>query len=1080
MNIDLAKARDIFLAAVEKSDVSEKNAFVDQACGTDGELRRHVNVLLSAHQQSGSFLDKGALADATIDSPITEKLGMQVGPYKLLQELGEGGMGIVYMAEQTEPVSRRVALKIVKPGMDTRHVIARFEAEGQALAMMEHPNIANVLDAGQTDSGRPYFVMELVKGVSVTQYCDEQHLTPTERLKLFMSVCQAVQHAHHKGVIHRDIKPSNILVALYDDQPVPKVIDFGVAKAMNQRLTEKTIFTRYGQVVGTLEYMSPEQAKLNQLDIDTRSDIYSLGVLLYELLTGSTPINKTRLRSSELDELLRAIREEDPPTPSTRLASSATLPVLAANRNTEPKKLAGLLRGDLDWIVMKAVAKERSQRYQTAEALAADVQRHLHDKPIEARRPSTISRAARFVRRNKLAVVMTTLVFLSCTLAASLGVVTYWGHLEKIAEAARAERQRWARETAMPTIKRLLADGRTVLAFRQAKDVQIVLPDDPAFQELWDSLTATVTFKIDPPGTKVFIRDWDAVDDPWWEVGETPLVDVTLPRGDFRFRYVKQGYITREFQSEYQWDGPQSLTKNWGIPEDMVLVDGVRAARWNRLPVDLGDFLIDRHEVSNVQFQGFVDAGGYEDPEYWTDLEFVRDSETLTWQQAMQNFHDTTGDPGPATWHEGRYPHGQADYPVSGVSWYEAMAFAKFSGKSLPTVHHWQWSAFTGEPGRTIGLSNFSQDGPARVGAYQGITRVDVYDMAGNVEEWCWNMDFQGCRCLRGGAWSEAGYRFLSGDAASPWDRSETYGFRCIRYLDASSPAPATLQPWQRRTEYLANYKRQPFESLRSWYRYDDKSKLPLNEQPVEPKNRLSGEFRHEIVRIDAAYNQERFDIHFFVPLEQRKTYETIVYGPTANAWFARQFPGGESVELVTRLVGTGRMVCWPIQKGTYERGIDELTIPLPQTVQVRDMFVAAAKDIARTLDYLHTRSDVNTDRIVYLGYSAGVFNAVLVSAMYPGLRAAIMIDGGYPPHGPSPERDVFHPVHFTRHVKIPVLMINGLYDTNFPYQSSQLPFFEDLGTKVKKHVRLENGHGKSAETIVRETEKWFRATLAD
>ncbi len=268
----------------------------------------------------------------TLDQPITEKPGTQIGPYKLLQEIGEGGMGVVYMAEQKQPIERRVALKIIKPGMDTRQVIARFEAEEQALAMMDHPNIAKVLDAGTTDSGRPYFVMELVNGIPVTQYCDEQHLTARERLELFIPICQAVQHAHQKGIIHRDIKPSNILIALYDGRPVPKVIDFGVAKATGGQLTEKTMFTDLGQIVGTLEYMSPEQAQRNQLDIDTRSDVYSLGVLLYELLTGDTPFNKQRLRSAAIDELLRIIREEEPPKPSTKLSSSDTLPSVAANR----------------------------------------------------------------------------------------------------------------------------------------------------------------------------------------------------------------------------------------------------------------------------------------------------------------------------------------------------------------------------------------------------------------------------------------------------------------------------------------------------------------------------------------------------------------------------------------------------------------------------------------------------------------------------------------------------------------------------------------------------------------------------
>jgi WD40 repeat protein/serine/threonine protein kinase len=422
--------KQIFAQALAKESPAEREHYLAAACQGEPELRREVESLLQAHEQAGDFMGRTVPLPAT-DFTI-ERTGTMIGRYKLLEKIGEGGFGVVFMAEQVEPVQRKVALKIIKAGMDTKEVIARFEAERQALALMDHPSIANILDAGATEAGRPYFVMELVRGIPVTDYCDQKSLPTVERLQLFMKVCHAVQHAHQKGIIHRDLKPNNVLVTLHDGEPVPKVIDFGVAKALGQKLTEKTVFTSFQQMIGTPAYMSPEQAELSGLDIDTRSDIYSLGVLLYELLTGTTPFERETLAKAALDEMRRIIRESDPPKPSTRLLTmGAELTEVAKHRHIEPAALSRLVRGDLDWIVMKCLEKNRQRRYETPDALSQDLSRHLDNSPVMASPPSVSYLFLKFVRRHRAGV----------SVAAALAFTVLCGTGVSVWQAVRASRQ---------------------------------------------------------------------------------------------------------------------------------------------------------------------------------------------------------------------------------------------------------------------------------------------------------------------------------------------------------------------------------------------------------------------------------------------------------------------------------------------------------------------------------------------------------------------------------------------------------------------------------------------------------------
>jgi serine/threonine protein kinase/WD40 repeat protein len=441
----------IFNAARRFETPQEQRLFIDQTCAADDAMRNRLEALLRIHDEDQDFLEQPApgvpLLVTSANERVGERTGGRIGAYALLAELGEGGFGKVFLAEQRQPVRRHVALKVIKPGMDTRQVVARFEAERQALALMDHPNIAHVFDGGTTKSGRPYFVMELVRGLPITKFCDDKRLALPERLALFHSVCLAVQHAHHKGIIHRDIKPSNVMVSSHDDTPVVKVIDFGIAKAIGQKLTDKTVYTQFAQFVGTPAYLSPEQANLSVIDVDTRTDIYALGVLLYELLTGSTPFAQERLHQAPFDELQRIIREEEPPRPSTRISSvgpSGT--TISANRQSDPKRLRQVYHRELDWIVMKALEKDRTRRYETASAFAADVQRYLDHEPVQAYPPSVSYQLRKFVRRHQATVLSASFVGLAL-LAGIVG--TTWGLIQATKAEALAVKEAKQKEAAL-------------------------------------------------------------------------------------------------------------------------------------------------------------------------------------------------------------------------------------------------------------------------------------------------------------------------------------------------------------------------------------------------------------------------------------------------------------------------------------------------------------------------------------------------------------------------------------------------------------------------------------------------------
>ena len=846
--------------------------------------------------------------------------------------------------------------------------------------------------------------------------------------------------------------------------------------------------------------MSPEQAKLNQLDIDTRSDIYSLGVLLYELLTGSAPIEKDRLRKSGLEEILRAIREEDPPRPSTRLSTSHALPALAANRKTEPSKLAGQLREDLDWIVIKTIAKERSERYQTAEALALDIDRHLRCRPILARRPSTLGRIRRFVRRNRFAVVTSTTILVVTSAAITLGVIARIGHLKQNQQqadldASRAETLRIqkeardrtiAQEVVIPKVRELIEARRPVEAYLLANDVQELLADDREYLELRKEMTIATSFHTKPNGTTVSYRDAANPKGTWVVAGHTPLIDVQVPRGDLRrgdvrLRFACEGYLPVETQSRLQ---------NFFVPElrpvdkdvdGMTWIAGQKPGHWNHLPEQIATFHIDRYEVSNDEYCEFVDSGAYKNPIYWESLRFVRDGQSIPWKEAVKDFVDATGHPGPATWKNGQPLEKTGEYPVTGISWFEAMAYARFRGKSLPTVSHWRWAAYSLVPVTTTSLCNFSGQGLSARGEFDGIGRFEVYDMAGNAKEWCSNEFGDGQHCLCGGAWNETEYSIDFVDYDSSWNREDTYGFRCVAYLSDQAPEKLTRKPYTKPPRYEGP-ERQPLGNLTKWYRYD--RNLPLDIEVLQTDSvDPSPDYRYEIVRIDAAYNHERFDLHILVPRQVKNRYDTVVYVPGMGDF---QYDGPLSLEkhnpghqCCLKLVETGRIVCMPVLKDARERGDGTSLAHRWKTapLQERDAEIARCKDVSRTIDYLVTRADVDAERIVYFGISYGGLMGAACIVTDSRIDAALLMSAGYysPKDETMPE---IHNYQFIPHVKIPVMMINGTMDRVFPFETHQKPMFEDLGSSNKEHVLVPAGHTPPPHTVLERMDKWLRKTL--
>jgi serine/threonine protein kinase/dienelactone hydrolase len=1088
------------LNAALELPTAERAAFLERECATNAGLRHRLEKLLQAHDEAGTFLAdpavnvapgsssaalSGGLGETVILPAVTEKPGDLIGRYKLLQPIGEGGCGVVYMAEQEEPVRRRVALKVIKLGMDTRQVIARFEAERQALALMDHPNIAKVFDAGATETGRPFFVMELVRGIKITDYCDQQNLSTRQRLDLFIQVCHAIQHAHQKGIIHRDIKPSNILVTLHDGVPVPKVIDFGIAKATaQQRLTDKTYYTAFEQFIGTPAYMSPEQAEMSGLDIDTRSDIYALGVLLYELLTGKTPFDAQTLSAAGLDEMRRIIREQEPVRPSTRLTQElvgADVRRLKSNTTDEPganeeirassrrllqtKELIATLRGDLDWIVMKCLEKDRTRRYETAHALVEDIQRYLRQEPVLAHSPSVFYRLQKFARRQgaRLGVGTAMTVLLVGLVATALMY-------------RRASNLQWAKGEALPQVLELAKEGHNQAAFDLAKQIQIHLPNDPALKELWPRISSDYSISSTPPGAEVWCREYTATNQPWRHLGRTPVEKVTLARCMYRWRYEKAGFAAHECVGDQDsFTGTFHVRlRQKGEAEGMVWIgpgsNHVQTDDFTRMvAIPVPEFLMDQFEVTNEQFKRFVDQGGYQNPQFWKDLRFIKEGRELSWAESIREFRDQTGQPGPATWQGGTYQPGQENYPVGGVSWYEAAAYARFAGKSLPSVHHWDRAACLGESQVIVPLSNLGSErqGLAPVGHYLGMGHTGLGDMAGNVREWCLNAtDNSGeTRYILGGSWDEPTYVFAEKVSRSVWNRAPENGFRCAQFPAGETTASAALfnplpLPAWRDYSRLSPLSDEEFAALKSMYRYDPR---PLNAR-VENTDDRSLFWRKEKISFDAAYGGDRVIAHLFLPKQGKPPYQTVIFFPGVNAVTDNVFTGLPYGSFTEYIINSGRALLFPIYYGTYERPaargrVWSMSSVIETPWAYRDWMVYTVKDLGRCIDFLEARSDLDRDRIAYYGVSHGAILGPVMLAVEDRVKTGVFAIGGLVPIQMPRYFDI---ALYAQRVKTPILMVNGAEDMLVPLMASEQPLYELLHQANAQTTRklYPGGHG--------------------